>query len=599
MKVSNYYSYAILPLFLAAFAFDIAPISAQMPVFKAICNVTEVVVGQPFEVSFKLENARIKALNLPNFPDFEVMGPATSIAQSYINGKTFQMETYTYMFTPKTVGKLTIPSVVVQTNTGVRLTSAAISLKSSKSVAGANNANPNSSRGQGAPDIGDKVLLRIIPSNTSPVVGEQLVVDLRIYTQVDIRQLELMKAPRTENVFSHDIRNLNDEPERIMLGGKQYTTKILHRAVIFPNKSGKLRLEGGLAAISVMNSDTEGFFTQMHNYKIASDPLEIDVQQPSNMPANFSGTVGEYKMQAYLETPKITTDDAVRLIVRIEGSGDLKQVFAPEISFGEQAFELFPPNIDEKIVDNGKLLGGTKTFEYVLTPYQVGELEIKPIFTFYNPSERRFVRQDTTLRISIAQGKNPIAQPKNNAVANANTAKLDSTKVVLTPLEPAKETVLRPLPTTFYGSWWFWLLLLSMPTVAVAARLRRQQQSADPVLQAQKEVKSMKNATTQQLAKAQTFLQAGNTKGFYEEIAQALLLFVSHKLAIPFAELQKSRIAQELANRGIDEAQIKQLQRVWQTCEMALYAGMTSQDSMQSVYKEAQECIVQLEQKIS
>jgi hypothetical protein len=593
MKVFNY-SYAILPLFMAAFVFDIAPVSAQNPVFKAICNVSEVVVGQPFEVAFKLENARIKALSLPNLTDFDVLGPATSIAQSYVNGKTFQMETYTYIFTPKTVGKVTIPAVTVQTNMNTKLTSAPINLKSTKSVAGANN-NSNTRRNQGVPDIGDKVLLRINTSNANPVVGEQLVVDLRIYTQVDIRQLDLMKAPRTENVFSHDIRNLNDEPQRISINGKEYTSKILHRAVIFPNKSGKLRLEGGLVSINVVNNEMDGFFAEMHNYKIASEPLEIDVQQPSNMPANFSGTVGEYKMQAYLETPKITTDDAVRLIVRIEGSGDLKQVFAPEISFGEQAFELFPPNVDEKIVDNGKLLGGTKTFEYVLTPYQVGELEIKPNFTFYHPTERRFVRQDTTLRISIALGKNPIAKPKNTPITNGNTAKLDSTKVEILPLAPIAETVLRPTPTTFYGSWWFWLLIAAMPATAVALRRRQVQQSEDPVLQTQKEVKSMKNATTQQLAKAQTYLQAGNTKGFYEEIAQALQLFVSHKLAIPFAELQKSRITQELAQRGIDEAQIKQLQRVLQTCEMALYAGMTSQDSMQSVYKEAQECIVQLD----
>ena len=86
-------------------------------------------------------------------------------------------------------------------------------------------------------------------------------------------------------------------------------------------------------------------------------------------------------------------------------------------------------------------------------------------------------------------------------------------------------------------------------------------------------------------------MQSGDAKGFYAELAQALNIYLAHQLNIPFAELQKARIEKELRAKGIEESQIRSLQQTLQNCEMALYAGLTSKDSMQSSYKAAQDFI--------
>ena len=221
----TYYKIFALVFLLPAFA---AMLTAQMPSFKAVCNVSNTAIGQPFELTFRLENARIKELQLPRLTDFDVMGPATTIAQSYVNGKSSQVEAYTYILSPKKAGKITIGAATAKTNTGQTLSSQAIVINVAKSpAANANAGQPNignnGQNGQGFDELGDRVLVKIVASNNSPVVGEQVVVDFRIYTLVDIKQIDLVRAPRAEDVFAHDIRTLDDPSQTANIGGKTYT----------------------------------------------------------------------------------------------------------------------------------------------------------------------------------------------------------------------------------------------------------------------------------------------------------------------------------------------------------------------------------------
>lgn len=585
----TYYKIFALVFLLPAFA---AMLTAQTPSFKAVCNVSNTAIGQPFELTFRLENARIKELQLPKLTDFDVIGPATTIAQSYVNGKSSQVEAYTYILSPKKAGKITIGPATAKTNTGQSFSSQTIVINVSKSPAN-NNSNPNAGQpnignnGQGFDELGDRVLVKIVASNNTPVVGEQVVVDFRIYTLVDIKQIDLVRAPRADDVFAHDIRTLDDPSQTANIGGKTYTYKTLHRAVIFPAKSGKLRIAGGEVQLGVYLSNQSAFFGQLQNFRVTSEPLEINVGQPANMPDDFKGSVGEYAMRASIENPKISTDDALRLIVRIEGSGDLKQVFAPKIVFPEGSFQVFPPNATENIVDNGRALGGSKTFEYILTPLAVGDFTINPKFQYYNPTLGKFVTEESPQNVSISLGKNPIQKPTKPAKDSSTAA----AETILEPRAPMSTTQLIGKSSTFFGTWYFYLSLLLLPAAAFAARRWQKVQSQKPETQAKAVEKSIKNNTSNQLEKANAFMQSGDAKSFYEELAQALNLYLAHQLNIPFAELQKARIEKELRAKAIEESQIRSLQQTLQNCEMALYAGLTSKDSMQSSYKAAQDFI--------
>ncbi len=71
------------------------------------------------EVTFVVENQTIKKFNPPSFEGFDVQGPSTSSMMSIVNGETTQRVSYTYILTPKQLGKLTIGSANIETKEGV------------------------------------------------------------------------------------------------------------------------------------------------------------------------------------------------------------------------------------------------------------------------------------------------------------------------------------------------------------------------------------------------------------------------------------------------------------------------------------------------
>ena len=90
---------------------------------------------------------------------------------------------------------------------------------------------------------------------------------------------------------------------------------------------------------------------------------------------------------------------------------------------------------------------------------------------------------------------------------------------------------------------------------------------------------------------AQDCLKQGNSRDFYNEISKALLGFVSDKYNIPKVDLTKDNVRQQLAAQQIAPEKIDSLVAVLQTCEMAVFGGMTNEESMEKVYKESEELI--------
>lgn len=569
-------------------------IYAQGATFKAICNASEVVAGEPFEVSFRMENAKITAFTKPDFRDFDAMGPSTSSAVSYVNGKTFQNETYTFVLYAKREGKFIIGAATAQSSTGQRLASQPISIKVVKG------SKSNTAQASSNTDF----FLRTEVSNTKPVVGEQVAVDLKLYWRAAIQNYSLVQLPQINNVFSHDVRLLGDTKKTEVVNGKQYATQVLHRTVIFPTKAGQLTINGGIIQIGVLDESADVFspFAQIAPHTLKSDAVELQVAAFPTPPADFSGTVGDFEVQAYTEKTTITSDDVVHLFVRVHGKGDLKQVFAPKIEFPNGAFENYPPNANEEIRENGAMLGGTKTFEYVLTPRAVGEFEVRPTFVFYSTQSRQFVRKDTTFRIVVTQGKNALPTLSNGSLptptdSTSQAAPKDST---LQPLAPQTETLLAPRSESLWYKWWFWGVCMLPFGAMVGIRYREQHQATQNAIP-EKVIRrqNANNTASKRLAQAQQLLQQGDNKGFHNEISSVLRTYVADKLHIALAEVNKQRIQTELEARQVPTATIQSLIVMLQTCELALFAGINTSESMQSLHTQANSLLSDLEKHLS
>ena len=87
---------------------------------KISMNVSSDTIGlnNTLEVTFTVENAKVKKFNPPSFDGFDVQGPSTSTSMSIINGDMTQSATYTFYLTPREKGTFKIGSASITTEGG-------------------------------------------------------------------------------------------------------------------------------------------------------------------------------------------------------------------------------------------------------------------------------------------------------------------------------------------------------------------------------------------------------------------------------------------------------------------------------------------------
>ena len=91
-------------------------------------------------------------------------------------------------------------------------------------------------------------------------------------------------------------------------------------------------------------------------------------------------------------------------------------------------------------------------------------------------------------------------------------------------------------------------------------------------------------------------MKSGESEAFYAEIERALWTYLSDRLSVPTADLNKDNIASILSGKGVDEEIIAEVNRVLSDAEFARYAPSAAQ-SKEQLYSAATQIIDQLESK--
>ena len=108
--------------------------------------------------------------------------------------------------------------------------------------------------------------------------------------------------------------------------------------------------------------------------------------------------------------------------------------------------------------------------------------------------------------------------------------------------------------------------------------------------------KKANKVAQKRLKLAQKFLTEGKKSQFYEEVMKAVWTYLSDKLSIPVASLNKENIAAEMTERGIDNELTDQFTNILNTCEYASYAPNSGQQEMGNLYEETIEAIGKVEE---
>jgi len=151
---------------------------------------------------------------------------------------------------------------------------------------------------------------------------------------------------------------------------------------------------------------------------------------------------------------------------------------------------------------------------------------------------------------------------------------------------------------TIHDYEWIWLWYVVPLIIAILLLIilrKRIKENADIT---RVRYKRANKVAQKRLKAAAAALKANDKDAFYAAIEQAAWTYLSDRLSIPTAELNKDNIAALLAHKGVSEVLIKQVKEVLSTAEFARYAPSTDH-AMDDLYKATTNLINDLEdQKI-
>lgn len=561
------------------FSFDLL---AQQVSFTAVCAYTEVSVGEPFEISFIVDNTEIRDIKFPDFfkAGFEKAGYNTSSSFQSINGRSSSSESYIFTLIPRKTGQLVIEPAKIITSKGKVLYSKPIVLNAVKAKTTKNKTNGSFDE--------TKVLFRLVPSKQTAFVGESILLDFKMYTQIDLMNIELVKEPDFGDFYVHPMPYIDQGTKIEIVNGKQYASKILYRVNVFPKKTGILELDPAEVEIYMGSGSALNPFASSKAIRLPSDKLKIEVKSIKNAPKSFGGAIGNFRMETFIDKTEISTDEAVKIKLMISGMGDIKQIAAPKILFGEgqnDAFEIFPPKIKEDLRQNEMGLGGIKEFDYTLNPQELGEIILKPSFSYFDVNANRFITLDTVFKVKVIQGKRKLGPKKINLEDDPSEKTLQFSSI-------DKMTVWKKSSKPLFGSGLFWFIsLLPFLLLLLFWMSRKIFEKRLEIIAAKREKSKAEKMALAKLKEAEKFMKQSKSAEFYEAISDALKNYLSAKFRIPKGSVNKDVLKLKLQESGFEEYHIIDFLSILQQSEIALFAANTNIGAMEETYRKGEELL--------
>ena len=585
--------------------------------FKASAPA-QVIMGNPFQLTYSV-NQRAKDLRAPEFVDFDyIAGPYTSQSSStsFVNGKrtsSFTL-TYTYTLIPNKEGTFTLPPATIKvdgqqyTSNGVRITVLPPDQPSNMSTASQqSNANASIQPREATNANAENIFMRTLVSKTKVHEQEVILLTYKLYfAGVDVAQFtNNTRLPEFKGFLKQELEIGEIQTELEHYNGRNYQTAVIYRTLLFPQRSGDIVIDPAQfeAVLRVQNrAQVRSIFDDFFNSyttvakQLTAPSVTIHVSElPAGKPAGFSGGVGQFAINSRISNTDLQANEAVTLTLTIQGTGNMKLLKTPAVDWPE-GFEVYDPKVTNNFKNSLSGVSGTKTIEYLAIPRAGGTYTIPAVqFAYYDTQADTYKTLSTpeyTLNIARSANEESSAAVVNNFVQKENIQQFGSDiRYIYTNDQPR---FIQQASSITFGSlaFWAWYGAPSLLAAILFFLFRKQIKENADITRVR--YKKANKVAQRRLKAAEKLLKENQKEAFYEEIERAAWTYLSDRLSIPTAQLNKENIAQILSNKGVSQTVIGELHRVLTTAEFARYAP-TSDHAMQDMYNDTTNIINQLE----
>jgi hypothetical protein len=284
-------------------------------------------VGDTVTLQIKVTGEDIEFPNIKDVAGFPIVGTSTSEQIYVVNGKTTRGKIVNYMFMPNK--SIEIPSFTIKLN-GKNYQTNRIVIKQTI---------PQISRSK------DDLVLSLETAKDKVYVGEPILASVTFKYKMGLNIVDAKLEPFKPNNFW--VKDLKGEDSKEENGYIVYKSNYL----IFPQKSGELKLDNQLISISL--KDINAY--DVKQVKIFSNDKIIKV-----LPLSDGLTVqGKYSIKATVDKTQTTSNDPTNLTISIDGLGNIDDIEEFKLDLPEQVVYSSKPTITNTLQDGN--YGGTFT----------------------------------------------------------------------------------------------------------------------------------------------------------------------------------------------------------------------------------------------
>jgi hypothetical protein len=571
--------------------------------------------GKQFRLSFTL-NDRGTNLKLP--PDltsnFEIlMGPSTGQSTSIqtINGRTTTEVTfsYTYILMAKKEGSFEIRPASIEVDGKVfesnSLKIEVVKAQSQPTQPQGGGGNTETTGDPTSIDLGkDNLFVRVEMSKSNVFRGEQIISTVKLYLDpnIPISGFDNVSLPTYEGFYTQDI----EIPQQInftreVYNGKIYQVGILKKTILFPQQNGRITVQPFSLSLLVQQrvkprSFFDDFFSGFRTVKatVTSQAVSVNVKDLPHAPANFTGGVGNFNITSEISAQNVTTNDAVTLTVKINGSGNIRLIRTPDLQLPAD-FEKYDPRATDNITATDNGVSGTKTIEYLFQPRFEGDYTIPAVqFVFFNPATGTYTTRTTQeYRLHVVKG----TEEQSTIMSSRRKEDVQLIGQDIRFIKQGNPSLIKK-GYTFYGTPAFYSVYAGSALLFLLLFVVYRKKARENANIALMRNKKANRVARKRLKAAASFMKQNNNEAFHESILKAFWGYLSDKLGIPVAELNRESAISGLQNKNVDQSIIDDLVVVVDQCEFARYAPASGSEARSELYSKAETTMSRLEKQI-
>lgn len=577
-----------------------ATASAQEVVFEAQLSADAVPLDGTVQLTVQTivpRDTRRGRYVPPDLHEFDVdsspVQQSTQWSSDAKKGQTIRdVETRTYQLRPKRRGLLRIGEAKISI-AGQEYQTRPLTVRVGAPGSGGAETAAAARDGGVPPPARGELFLRATLDRPRVYEGEQVNATFSLYTKSDILKYRTIAEPKADGFWSEELYSPQQRLsyERRQVGGQEYSVAVLLKRALFPLQAGKLQ-------IGSMESEVTTFTTAFYSAEgtiLKSEPLTLEVRPlpAANRPEGFVvQNVGKFALQANLDRDKIAGGEAATLTVVVRGEGNLRglKIKTPAV----EGLRVYEPKVAERL-DAGDVVGGTKTYEFVLLPQKGGTLEIPAIeLPYFDPKKERYeVARTAPLKLAVTGVVTATPGPGGGSATGAGVENVLQPEVRTI---RARKSISSRVGATLYREQAF-RVLLAVPIFLyvfvvlferVRAFLKRETRRAL--------MRKAKWRARSRFRAAETHVKLNRAPQFFSEIERALREYVGAQLGVNLGGFTLSELREHLEQRGYPSETAGEVVSQLEMCDFARFAqAAPGAGEMRATAKKARELLDRVE----